>query len=59
MTYSLLISDARRVFGNDTFTIHLDHGRAFGKPFVDDLSILAPVLQCCLVRTTTLHTLLR
>lgn len=48
-----------RVFGNDTFPLHLDHGRGFGKPFQDELSILAPVLQCCLMRQSTLSTLLR
>ncbi|KAK6643414.1 hypothetical protein RUM43_004919 [Polyplax serrata] len=48
-----------KVFGNDTFPIHLDHGRGFGKPFHDEISILAPVLQCCLIRRTTLATLLR
>jgi hypothetical protein len=48
-----------RLFGNDTFPLHLDHGRGFGKPFQDELSILAPVLQCCLLRQSTLTTLLR
>lgn len=47
-----------REFGNDTFTIHLDHGRGFGKPFHDELSILAPLLQCCMIRESTLTTLL-
>lgn len=45
-------------FGNETFTIHLDHGRGFGKPFHDEISILAPLLQCCAIRTSTLKTLL-
>ncbi|XP_058130023.1 extracellular serine/threonine protein CG31145 [Anopheles ziemanni] len=48
-----------KIFGNDTFPIHLDHGRGFGKPFQDELSILAPVLQCCLLRASTLETLLK
>ncbi|KAL0278757.1 UNVERIFIED_CONTAM: hypothetical protein PYX00_000482 [Menopon gallinae] len=48
-----------KIFGNDTFPLHLDHGRGFGKPFHDELSILAPVLQCCLLRRSTLATLLR
>lgn len=34
-----------RIFGNNTFTLHCDHGRGFGKPFHDELSILAPLLQ--------------
>ncbi|KAF5285801.1 hypothetical protein FQA39_LY04262 [Lamprigera yunnana] len=48
-----------KMFGNDTFPLHLDHGRGFGKPFHDELSILAPVLQCCMVRQSTLETLLK
>jgi extracellular serine/threonine protein kinase FAM20C len=39
--------------GNDTFSLHLDNGRAFGKPHVDELSILAPLTQCCLFRYST------
>ncbi|KAG7210456.1 hypothetical protein KM043_011984 [Ampulex compressa] len=48
-----------RIFGNDTFPLHLDHGRGFGRPFYDETSILAPILQCCMIRQTTLGTLLR
>ncbi|KAL4717970.1 hypothetical protein ACJJTC_013009 [Scirpophaga incertulas] len=48
-----------KMFGNETFTLHLDQGRAFGKANHDELSILAPLLQCCLVRHTTLQTLLK
>ncbi|KAL1494378.1 hypothetical protein ABEB36_009986 [Hypothenemus hampei] len=48
-----------KLFGNDTFTLHLDHGRGFGKPFHDEISILAPLLQCCLIRRSTLETLIR
>ncbi|XP_045772351.1 extracellular serine/threonine protein CG31145 isoform X1 [Maniola jurtina] len=48
-----------KMFGNDTFTLHLDQGRAFGKAFHDELSILAPLLQCCVVRHTTLAVLLK
>ncbi|CAG0884037.1 unnamed protein product [Darwinula stevensoni] len=48
------------VFGtNDTFPIHLDNGRAFGKANHDEVSILAPLVQCCQVRQSTLITLLR
>lgn len=46
-------------FENNTFTIHLDHGRGFGKPFHDEMSILMPLIQCCQIRTSTLHTLLK
>ncbi|KAH1026041.1 hypothetical protein HUJ05_010630 [Dendroctonus ponderosae] len=48
-----------RLFGNDTFTLHLDHGRGFGKPFHDEISILAPLLQCCLIRQSTLEILIK
>ncbi|XP_065225117.1 extracellular serine/threonine protein CG31145 [Planococcus citri] len=45
-------------FGNDTFPLHLDHGRGFGKAFHDELSILAPLTQCCIVKQSTLKMLL-
>merc|ERR1711962_1734834 len=45
-------------FGNDTFPVHLDHGRAFGRSGHDELSILAPLYQCCLVRSSTVEMLL-
>uniref|UniRef100_A0A6M2E0S7 Putative extracellular serine/threonine protein n=1 Tax=Xenopsylla cheopis TaxID=163159 RepID=A0A6M2E0S7_XENCH len=48
-----------KIFGNNTFPLHLDHGRGFGQPFHDELSILAPLLQCCEIRSSTLKTLLR
>lgn len=48
-----------RVFGNDTFPLHLDHGRGFGRPFDDEMTILAPLLQCCLIRSSTLEALLK
>lgn len=47
------------IFGNDTFTVHLDHGRGFGKAYHDEMTILAPLMQCCLIRETTLATLLK
>ncbi|XP_010021211.1 PREDICTED: extracellular serine/threonine protein kinase FAM20C-like, partial [Nestor notabilis] len=34
-------------FGNDTFLLHLDNGRGFGTHSRDELSILAPLRQCC------------
>merc|ERR1712223_1014349 len=40
-------------FGNDTFPVHLDHGRAFGRASHDELSILAPLYQCCMIRSST------
>ncbi|XP_049602132.1 extracellular serine/threonine protein kinase FAM20C [Syngnathus scovelli] len=41
-------------FGNETFLLHLDHGRAFGRHSQDELSILAPLQQCCRIRRSTL-----
>ncbi|XP_053550783.1 extracellular serine/threonine protein kinase FAM20C [Bombina bombina] len=40
-------------FGNETFIIHLDNGRGFGKYSHDELSILVPLNQCCRVKKTT------
>ena len=48
-----------KIFGNETFLIHLDHGRAFGKAKHDEISILAPLIQCCAIRKSTLEKLLR
>ncbi|XP_042861833.1 extracellular serine/threonine protein CG31145-like, partial [Penaeus japonicus] len=48
-----------KMFGNNSSPIHLDHGRGFGKPYHDEVSILAPLYQCCLIRHSTLSTLLR
>ena len=63
-----------KLFGNDTFPVHLDHGRAFGKSKHDEMSILAPLyqvrflllwncinnvlLKCCVIRHSTVSTLL-
>ncbi|KAM9770129.1 extracellular serine/threonine protein kinase FAM20C-like [Menidia menidia] len=41
-------------FGNDTFLLHLDNGRAFGRHSKDEPSILVPLEQCCRIRRTTL-----
>ncbi|KAM9792149.1 extracellular serine/threonine protein kinase FAM20C-like [Neosynchiropus ocellatus] len=40
-------------FGNDTFLLHLDNGRAFGRHSKDEPSILAPLRQCCRIRRST------
>ncbi|TSO37078.1 Extracellular serine/threonine protein kinase FAM20C [Bagarius yarrelli] len=40
-------------FGNETFIIHLDNGRGFGKHSHDEMSILVPLSQCCRVRRST------
>ncbi|XP_014908754.1 extracellular serine/threonine protein kinase FAM20C-like isoform X1 [Poecilia latipinna] len=41
-------------FGNETFLLHLDNGRAFGRHSQDEPSILAPLVQCCRIRRSTL-----
>ncbi|XP_039658877.1 extracellular serine/threonine protein kinase FAM20C-like isoform X2 [Perca fluviatilis] len=40
-------------FGNSTFLVHLDNGRAFGRHSKDEPSILAPLEQCCRIRRST------
>uniref|UniRef100_A0A674NRM9 Extracellular serine/threonine protein kinase Fam20C-like n=1 Tax=Takifugu rubripes TaxID=31033 RepID=A0A674NRM9_TAKRU len=40
-------------FGNYTFLLHLDNGRAFGRHSKDESSILAPLEQCCRIRRST------
>ncbi|XP_055300427.1 extracellular serine/threonine protein CG31145-like isoform X2 [Sitodiplosis mosellana] len=47
------------IFGENTFTIHYDNGRGFGRAFYDELANLAPLVQCCMIRTSTLKILLR
>ncbi|XP_023254279.1 extracellular serine/threonine protein kinase FAM20C-like [Seriola lalandi dorsalis] len=41
-------------FGNETFLLHLDNGRAFGRHSRDEPSILAPLQQCCRIHRSTL-----
>ncbi|XP_029945176.1 extracellular serine/threonine protein kinase FAM20C-like [Salarias fasciatus] len=41
-------------FGNETFLLHLDNGRAFGRHSQDEPSILMPLKQCCRIRRSTL-----
>uniref|UniRef100_A0A3P8X0V8 Family with sequence similarity 20 member C, like n=2 Tax=Cynoglossus semilaevis TaxID=244447 RepID=A0A3P8X0V8_CYNSE len=40
-------------FGNNTFLLHLDNGRGFGRHSKDEPSILAPLKQCCRLRRST------
>ncbi|XP_076324987.1 extracellular serine/threonine protein CG31145-like isoform X1 [Tachypleus tridentatus] len=47
-----------KIFGKESFPLHLDHGRGFGKPHHDEVSILAPIYQCCLIRQSTLKQML-
>lgn len=46
-------------FGNETFLLHLDNGRGFGRSGYDEMSILAPIYQCCLIRYTTFIKLIK
>ncbi|KAF3853397.1 hypothetical protein F7725_014085 [Dissostichus mawsoni] len=36
-------------FGDDGFLLHLDNARGFGKHSQDEMSILAPLSQCCIL----------
>ncbi len=44
--------------GEDAFILHLDQGKAFGKHSSDEISILAPLEQCCKIRWKTWRVLL-
>ncbi|XP_030064352.1 pseudokinase FAM20A isoform X2 [Microcaecilia unicolor] len=44
-------------FEENGFLIHLDNARGFGKHSQDEISILAPLYQCCMIRKTTLQRL--
>ncbi|NWZ73649.1 FA20A Pseudokinase, partial [Acrocephalus arundinaceus] len=41
-------------FGDDGFLLHLDNARGFGRHSHDEISILAPLSQCCIIKRTTL-----
>ncbi|XP_017273726.1 pseudokinase FAM20A [Kryptolebias marmoratus] len=41
-------------FGDEGFLLHLDNARGFGKHSHDELSILAPLSQCCMIKRSTL-----
>ncbi|XP_062990629.1 extracellular serine/threonine protein kinase FAM20C-like [Elgaria multicarinata webbii] len=40
-------------FGNKTFFLHLDNGRGFGRHSHDEMSILVPLRQCCIIKKST------
>lgn len=42
-------------FGDDGFLIHLDNARGFGRHSHDELSILSPLSQCCMIKRKTLQ----
>ncbi|KAF7459905.1 pseudokinase FAM20A [Marmota monax] len=41
-------------FGEDGFLIHLDNARGFGRHSHDEISILSPLSQCCMIKKKTL-----
>lgn len=41
-------------FGDAGFLLHFDNARGFGRPAHDELSILAPLTQCCTIKRSTL-----
>ncbi|XP_074871059.1 pseudokinase FAM20A isoform X2 [Carettochelys insculpta] len=41
-------------FGDEGFLIHLDNARGFGRHSHDEISILAPLSQCCIIKRATL-----
>ncbi|CAL1542632.1 unnamed protein product [Lymnaea stagnalis] len=46
-------------FGADTFLIHYDNGKGFGRAKDDCMTCLAPVQQCCMIRLSTLAKLVK
>ncbi|XP_065646644.1 glycosaminoglycan xylosylkinase isoform X2 [Hydra vulgaris] len=42
---------------NGSMVIHLDNAKSFGNPFVDEKSILSPLVQCCQLRSSTYNRL--
>ncbi|MBN3313510.1 FA20A Pseudokinase, partial [Atractosteus spatula] len=41
-------------FGDDGFLLHFDNARGFGRHSRDEISILAPLIQCCVIKRSTL-----
>lgn len=42
---------------SDSMVLQLDNAKSFGNPHHDELSILAPISQCCLLRKSTFERL--
>ena len=42
-----------KYFGNNTFQLHYDNGRGFGKTKHDEIYVLAPLYQCCQLNYST------
>ncbi|XP_018430731.1 PREDICTED: pseudokinase FAM20A-like, partial [Nanorana parkeri] len=40
-------------FGDDGFLLHLDNARGFGRHSHDEMTILAPLYQCCMLQEDT------
>ncbi|XP_023931535.1 extracellular serine/threonine protein kinase FAM20C-like [Lingula anatina] len=40
-------------FGTDSFPLLIDQAKGFGKSTHDEMTILAPLYQCCIIRETT------
>lgn len=40
-------------FGEDGFLLHLDNARGFGRHSQDEITILAPLYQCCMIKKAT------
>lgn len=41
--------------GDEGMLLHLDNAKSFGNPHHDEMSILAPIYQCCRIRQSTWH----
>uniref|UniRef100_A0A183IDV5 Fam20C domain-containing protein n=1 Tax=Soboliphyme baturini TaxID=241478 RepID=A0A183IDV5_9BILA len=50
--------DYLQKFGDSSAFLHIDNGKGFGSPDTDDLDILAPLAQCCIIRPSTLKRLI-
>lgn len=54
--FDFIISNADRhhyetfEYSKDSSVIALDNGKSFGNPYVDEMTILAPLYQCCIIR---------